>query len=75
MTTSCWREVLCLQRFQIQIDRNQPLLAAIRLGNPDARHADEADADRVQRKVEGLLLDIVLLLIPYWRIGTVEALY
>ena len=40
-------KVVCLQRLQIEIDRNHPLLAAVRIRNGDARHADESDANLV----------------------------
>ena len=50
------RKVLRLQRLQIEIDRNQPLLAAVRPGDGGALHRDEADADLVHAGVKDFLL-------------------
>ncbi len=50
------RKVLSLEGFEVQIHRNDALLATIRIRNTHTGHADEANPHRVQSEIECLLL-------------------
>src|SRR5207237_8532659 len=49
------RQVFFLKFSQIEIHRDKPLLAADRKRNRDAWNADQADANLIERNVEGRL--------------------
>src|SRR5438445_11083937 len=43
----CLDKVVCLQRLEVEIDRNHPLLPDLWVGNADSRHTDQSDANLV----------------------------
>ena len=56
LTTSCWERFCASSALGSRSTGDDPLLAAVRIRNPHAGHADESDADRVHGDVEDLLL-------------------
>ena len=55
-TTSSGESPFDLQRLRVQIHLNLALLAAVGIGNRDARHRDQPDADEIDAQVAQLLL-------------------